>query len=289
MKNNFILCFGTFAKALNLFRTEDISQKEFIAKMVKVIDPKNLCICSDRHTNKESVGNGPIVAKLLKCEYNFKFSDNTDSRSKLLNELEENEKHTIQNISSELKSAVCNYVVDRAKPFIIFALLNIIAEDKYIDGENKTAFKKYFGMNKQEFLQKSEYNFSDFLSRALLYTTLGGINNEKGKNCIDSITEDFVNNCTNEYTDDYQWDSDTQLLKIPYLNIFNIFCQAIDDYNVNNFIIQVDPTVSVEEKWMDIIDEFREFINDKIIAPYENNSSEMTANIIDKIKAFYQS
>ena len=179
--SDFILCFGTFAKTLNFFRTEDISQKEFIAKMVEVIDPKNMCTYSDRHTNKKSVGNGPIVTKLLNCEYKFNFSDNTDSRSKLLNEIEEDEKHAIQNISRELKSAVCNYVVERAKPFVILALLNIIARDEFIDRENETAFKKYFGMNKQEFLKKSEYNFSDLLSSALLYTALGGINNEKGK------------------------------------------------------------------------------------------------------------
>lgn len=288
---NSILCFGTFAKTLNFFRTEDISQKEFIAKMVEVIDPDNLCIQCDRYTKKDSVGNGPVIAKFLKCEYNFKFSDKTDTRSKLLNELEENEKQKIQNISNSLKTNVCSYIVDRAKPLIILALLNIISEDECINKENGIAFKKYFGMSKQEFLRKNEYDFSELLCRVLLYTTLGGVNSEKGKNCIDNITENFVNNCTNSYTSDCQWDNDTQVLKIPYLKIFNNFLKAIDDYNVKNFIIEVDPTVCIEEKWEDIIDEFdnfRKLINKEIIEPYENNSSEMTKNMILKIEIFYQ-
>ena len=81
------------------------------------------------------------------------------------------------------------------------------------------------------------------------------------------------------------------MLKIPYLNTFNIFCQAIKIYNVDRFITEVDPIVHIEEKWIEVIDKFdgfRELINDEIIAPYKNSSSEMTADMINKIMIFYK-
>lgn len=80
---------------------------------------------------------------------------------------------------------------------MILVLRHIIEEDSNIK-EHDLNFKSYFGMYKQEFLSKNEYDFYDLMFCALRYTMLVNTDIKKQKNIVKQVNDSIVKNNKNK-------------------------------------------------------------------------------------------
>lgn len=252
---NMRLCFGTFAAVLNHCR-QNALQAEFVARIVRIVDPYNSCIVN-KFDKAEIKADGPATTKLLKCKNDFVFVERENAN-----------KPTPEAIIKNFETEVAPFIDEDKKAKVILALLDIIEKDKCIDFDKKENFKKYLGVDKQNLLQQSEFIFSDFLGRILLYSTCGNVDNRVGQSCVKLITGDYIDRTAEPYAYEYQWDTITQTLVLSFVKIFNIFNQAILDYQINNFIENVDPTNIMGIEWVEYCESFLEYTKDSIWIVY---------------------
>ena len=168
------LCFGSFATVLVCCRQDiHISQQSFISKLIKTVDPKSTYL-KDKSA----------VSKLLNCQKNFTFADKEEAMRPILD-----------TVIRELKTEVTPFIEEDKKAKVILTLLGIIQKDSYIDTEKQQIFKMYFGVDKQDLFQQSEFILSDFLGRVVLYTVCGNIDNTENeikKESIKEIISDYI-------------------------------------------------------------------------------------------------
>ena len=268
------LCFGTFAKVLNCCRQQiHITQTAFISRIAKIVDPKSIYQDYDA-----------AISKLLHCERNFSFSDKENPQRPILD-----------TIIREFETEITPFIDEDKKAKVILTLLGIIQKDSYIDTEKKATFQVYLGLDKQQLLQQSEYNISDFLSRLLLYTIYGNIDNCAGKNCINLITPDYIDSIAKPYITDYQWDISTQTLVLSFIKIFNIFNMAMLNNQIDDFIKQPVTYASMDfswmqkrsSKWLDKCDIFLNCVENNIFASFEQSTNRADI-MLEKIRRFTQ-
>lgn len=68
-------------------------------------------------------------------------------------------------------------IIDRYKPFIILALLDLIRYDNSINSKRSKCFERCFGTSKGQLFYTSEFDFNDIMTKALLYVTSPEIEN----------------------------------------------------------------------------------------------------------------
>lgn len=278
------LCFGTFATVLNLCR-HNILQATLIARIVACIDPGNSSIIKNWLEIREQVenyetitdiivGNEQTISKLLACKTNFVFADREDAKVP-----------TQDTIIKRFETLVAPFIDEDKKAKIILTLLNLIKEDKSLDFEKKENFNKYLGMGKQDLLHQTEFTFSDFMGQILLYTACGNINNKVGKEYVKDITNDYIDNIVKPYVYEYQWNTSSQTLKLSFMEIFNLFQQSLQDYQLPIFIEEVNPTNYMDINNLKKCDDYLKFTESNIWIPFRQ---EPTCWMLQKIQDFTQ-
>lgn len=281
------LCFGIFAKVINLCRN-NILQAPLIARIVMCIDPENTIFSyniaiinqiNDYDTITDTITddficNEQTISKLLACRITFAFSNRKSPKLP--------QQDIVVN---RFENLVAPYIDEDKKGKIILTLLNIIKEDESIDFEKKENFKNYLGMEKQDLLQQTVFIFSDFMARILLYTLCSNIDNRVGIECAKTITDNYIEETCKSYEYEYQWDTSSQTLTLPFAKMFLILNQAIHKYQITEFVEKVDPTNYMEDKWLDNCECFLKYITENIRNRFQQELKSWT---LQKIQEFAQ-
>lgn len=191
------LCFGTFASFLALCQV-DIRKDTLTGRIAKCVDKDTNYVI--RLNREETVDewefdcDGPALSKLRSCERKFVFGNGTPVNEPDINPIIEN-----------VRKHVTPYIYEDKKATVLFALLDIVMRDQSLDAERKELFQKCMGLDKQQLLQQEEISFSDFISRVLVFTTYGDRNNTLGKDCVKSITPQYLDEVACVYDNEYRW------------------------------------------------------------------------------------
>lgn len=268
------LCFGVFAKILKIC-SKPLAQEKLVANLVRCIDPHSNYIVPEERFNDgdDPEGDKPAISKLVNCKKNFFFSESGIAPTVNLEE-------TVSNLN---KRFVLLFE-DKGKVKFILSIVRIIQLDDSIDNEENEVFKKAFGVDKMQFLQQDEYDFSDIVGKALLYTTDSEIENIKGADCIKSITDDYINEEFRASLYGYEWNTDKNSLKLFRYKIFALFEEMISKNKIKEFIECVDPTNCVNPSdWFDNCEAFIEDTKNEIWNQYDNRNS-----VVVEIQKFAQ-
>lgn len=253
-----VLCFGTFATVLCLYRNQQshISQATLVAKLARCVDRKSNYMESSYRYNEEDdwnvTGDGPAISKLLHCTKNFVFSDVYPT------------KPALENVIKDFDKNISPFIKENKKAAIILTLLEIIRseivqKEAVVPTGNDDNFENYLTKTKSVLLHQTSFSFSDFLGRILYYTTFGEIDNIRGKKFVHLITEDFVNKIAGQYAGEYKWIQSSQTLSMTFVDLYSRFVQALRYYHIITFIEKTDPTVQLK---FDSVEKCEEFIQE---------------------------
>lgn len=281
------LCFGTFAKVLNCCR-QNIVQSQLIARIVMCIDPHNFSIIKNCENVKNQLDNSGIIteifdcnesaiSRLLSCRQDFVFIDRGNASIPTQNV-----------VINRFEMLVSPFIDSDKKAKVILALLDIIHKDESIALETKENFKKYLGTDKKHLFQQTEFIFSGFLGKVLLYTVCGKVNNRVGAECVKTITPNYIDNVTEPYMYDCYWDAFTQTLTLSFVEMYNILNHTIQSYQVDTFIKKIDPTVKLDIRWVENCEGFLGSIKDKICNPFGQDSVNANGKTLQMILQFAQ-
>lgn len=265
------LCFGTYATILyRCLSDTKTTQTMLIAELAKIVDKES------RYQMKNDPDiQKPEANKLLRCNKNFILSEGKDTNIP-----------TLKMVIKEFNDEVRPIIDEDKKAKAILALLDIIKKDKYLDFDQKENFKKYFGVEKKDLLKRSELEFSDIFGRTLMYTVYGNVDNTVGKECVKSITNDYIDNVAKSYLHKYQWNSDKDILTLFLAPMFNSFQRAIKKYKIYDFLRYTDPTDKMNIEWPERLDDFVEYINRNILNSSNSNLTGRAKSMFEKIKKF---
>lgn len=119
-----------------------------------------------------------------------------------------------------------------------------------------------------------------------MYTALGNVDNTVGKECVKSITSDYIDNVAKSYLQEYRWNGDTQILTLFYTTMFIGFQQAIEEYKIDDFLKYIDPTVAMYIKWPEELDAFVNYIDYNVLNLSNSNLAGRSKAMIEKIREF---
>lgn len=248
---NMRLCFGTFIKILDLCKC-NITQEDLIAEIIRIADDPN----SRYIMSKEA------ISKLKNCKIDYVFYSGDCNNVPSANI-----------ITQKIHKTIAPYISEDKKATVVLMLLYIIQNESQNGNEKNEYFKKYFSESREQLLNHSEFPFSDFLCKVLLYTLYSNINNKIGEECVRIITHDFISEKISPYKGDYLWEASTETLTLSFRNAFFIFDEALDKYTVRQFISETDPMRGINEENIENCDNFYNFIYDYILAPFSEQTN----------------
>ena len=158
------VCFGTFARVLQLCKLSTVSDPRLVGTMTRSIDPN----C--QYINKD---NATAVSRLLKCKGNLSTGNIEEPGIGVTKKPGESISRILQLApnadSGDIKRKFRNNVVcmlsEDKKLQIVLALLDIVEKDTFLDDESpngkKLSFDKYAGTTKNALLTQSEYVLPD--------------------------------------------------------------------------------------------------------------------------------
>lgn len=199
-----VLCFGIFAKTLSLCR-QKTPEIKLIARIAWTVDRMNSCLGAgldyeipDDELDIKSLGNAPVVSRLLSCEQDFA--------------LKRNKKPTVEIVCKGFKDKVMPFLAEDKVAKAVLAVRKIIALDETIDDTRKETFNKFLGMYKDEFLQQTSFDVPAFFAKVLLYTTC--INNRDGQPYANMISNDFIEDAVGTDWAKLNWNASAQTLEL---------------------------------------------------------------------------
>lgn len=217
-----LLCFCVVCNMMIAATSQKNIQGKFVSQYVNIIDPNNKILRPDRKATESSAKEKEVtgikgfdastISKIVSGQTILKLSNIA---------IPETYNSDIEN---RLKKVASSWFTEENKSVLTVALLEVIKEDTYID-EHKDSFKKFFGMTKEEFLNKGTYSFWELMVQVLFYTTLSGIDKDtQGKYLFDNkdsskinnkIFKEYISGVENRYTESiYTWDTNTATLTI---------------------------------------------------------------------------
>lgn len=200
-----LLCFGTFAKILNLCNL-NMPQDRFVPKVAWVVDRLSSSLGSNLEdediVDDPAVmeGNKAVVSRLLSCERPLKLRDEQLPSLAVTRE--------------RFKSKVMPYINEDKIAGAVMSVLYLIKYDDTIDEEHRESFRKHLGVYKEELLCQTTFDVPDFFARILLYTTC--VDNKKGKPYAKDITEKFIEETKTATLAKIKWNVETQKVEIVY-------------------------------------------------------------------------
>lgn len=233
-----ILCFGIFAKILNLC-TYERSQGKFIPRVAWVIDSCNssLAIGLDFDVDDPDgmEGNKTVVSRLLSCDRPLKLRDKQLPSLAVARE--------------RFKSKVMPFINEDMVAKAVLAILYIISKDETIETERKESFKSYLGMYREDLLRQSVFDVPDFLTRILLYTTC--VYNKEGQPYVKEITDTFIEEVANDSWVELKWDAATQTVEVVRSEENN-FYDEIEALNELRLSLMDAPVNHTDIDWLGV-------------------------------------
>ena len=217
-----LLCFCAVCNMMIALTSQKNFQGKLVSQYVNIIDPNNKILRADRNATessakeKEATGiegyDASTISKIVNGKTILKLSNIT---------IPETYNSDMEN---NFKKAASSWFTEENKSVLVIALLEIIKKDTYID-ERKDSFKKFFGMTKDEFLNKGKYSFWELMVQVLFYTTLSGIdkptqdkylfdNKCSGSSIQDTFKEYILDVKKGHPESAYAWDAVTATLTI---------------------------------------------------------------------------
>lgn len=270
------LCFGTFAKVLSEHRiyknkyNTGFTETELVDAIYNCSGRGSAYIDSDKGKNKT------IASRLLNCSSPVRFLDESIC--------------SIERPLSEIVKQLTETVLPQINPDsysnILLSLLAIISSDKSIETNSKNSFIKFYGISKHELLQQTDFNLPDFLGRTLMYTMYGDIDNQiKNGAKQKKITLDIIIQLLSPYNLEVEV-SPTYDIKLNFVKIINLFKDAFFNFKIDSLIYKTDPSAFITEEALDFCEEFLEYINNNIWAPYAPENGEQLCFTLSKIQEF---
>ncbi|MDP3057984.1 MAG: hypothetical protein Q8N36_00770, partial [bacterium] len=194
------LCFGTFARVLQLCKLDVVTDPRLVGTMTRTIDPNCEYIKSENATS---------VHRLLNCTGNLSLGNTTDSGTGVIRRPGSSISRIILlapradriELSRKFAEDVIGLLDENKKPNAVLALLNIIQRDEIIDDDSasgkKRSFEKYIGTTKNALISQSEYVLSDLLAGIFLYTVASGVVNTVGREFITELTFEYIEGLEN--------------------------------------------------------------------------------------------
>lgn len=177
------LCFGTFVSILCCQRRND-TRVEATGTLISYVDKKNTC-CTITPRGKDEIKqdsyNKTQIYRVHRGESAFQASEWC-----IVDEIE------YEDLLKDIKDWASSYYYEvGCMERITLAIYDVIKNDSSIEIENKTVFKKYFGVSKEEFLASESIDFFDLIARTLKYTVGVTISAKVQKECQSK----FYNEC----------------------------------------------------------------------------------------------
>lgn len=194
------LCFGTFARVLKLCKLAVVTDPRLVGTMTRTIDPQCQYILSENATS---------VHRLLNCTGNLSPGNIMEGGvgvirrpgNSISNILLMAPKANRDDLVRKFAENVVCLLNEDKKLQAVLALLDIIEKDTILDDDSaegkKTSFEKYVGTTKNALLSQSEYVLSDLLAGIFLYTVAAGVVNSVGRETVQSITPEYLNDLGN--------------------------------------------------------------------------------------------
>lgn len=194
------LCFGTFARVLQLCKLDVISDPRLVGTMTRTIDPNCEYIKSE---------NATPVHRLLNCTGNLSPGNIIDGGTGVIRRPGRSLSSVLilapradrGDLSKKFADDVIGLLDENKKLNAVLALLNIIQRDEVIDDDSasgkKRSFEKYVGTTKNALLSQSDYVLSDLLAGIFLYTVAAGVVNTVGRESIAELTLEYLEGLEN--------------------------------------------------------------------------------------------
>lgn len=194
------LCFGTFARVLQLCKLDVISDPRLVGTMTRTIDPNCEYIKSENATS---------VHRLLNCTGNLSNGNISDSGTGVMRRPGRSISSVLllapsadrAELSRKFADNVIGLLDENKKLNAVLALLNIVQRDEVIDDDSasgkKRSFEKYVGTTKNDLLSRSDYILSDLLAGIFLYTVAAGVVNTVGRESIAELTLEYFEGLKN--------------------------------------------------------------------------------------------
>jgi hypothetical protein len=231
------LCIGTYSQTLYICCKESVAQKDFFGALVKTVDP-----------NHRATRDKTVVTKFMQCESNFIFDNGSDRSDFPFSKIVSNFRLNVLPLLNIFKLSAG-----------IIAILYIIESDEYIDSLYKGYFEDIFEVDKSTLLHANEFDVADFLSRVLVYTTLKEITNKNACKDFKQSLANGIDKITKMYSNEILYIpniNSVEKIELLFVTCYNKFMNALSHYQIFYFIEKVDPSVKIDDKWVDTIDDF---------------------------------
>ena len=194
------LCFGTFARVLQLCKLDVVTDPRLVGTMTRTIDPNCQYIKSENATS---------VHRLLNCTGNLSPGNIADGGIGVMRRPGTSISSILilapradrADLTQKFADNVIGLLDENKKLNAVLAILNIIERDEVIDDDSasgkKRSFEKYVGTTKIALLSQSDYVLSDLLAGIFLFTVAAGVVNTVGKESIDEITPEYIGGLEN--------------------------------------------------------------------------------------------
>jgi len=194
------LCFGTFARVLQLCKLDVVTDPRLVGTMTRTIDSDCQYIKSENATS---------VHRLLNCTGNLSPGNIADGGTGVIRRPGRSISSVLilapradrTDLTQKFANDVVGLLDENKKLNAVLALLNIIQSDEFIDDDSaagkKRSFEKYVGTTKNALLSQSDYVLSEFLAGVFLYSVAAGVVNTVGKDSIDELTPEYIGGLEN--------------------------------------------------------------------------------------------
>lgn len=270
------LCFCTFASVLNKCRDmKKINQEKFVTDILKILIPQ---IPYEKYPNyKEDIieYDKAAISKILSAQKNIPFSSALPLKP-------------IDEIKKEFSEKIVPYFSEDNKTKIILALRDIILNDNHLDFDFKESFNLYYGITKDAFAFQYEFSFTELLSKTLLFTIESGVENIEGRDCIKSITKEYIDEVQSQFQFDIKWDNNEQKLTLTYIKNWILFNELLTKYKLFEFIEKVDPSYRISDDWVELVDGFLQEAPLIIKKSWNEKNESINTEILNGICDFYK-
>lgn len=197
-----VLSFGYFARLLDSNNSKNKDQYHLIYDLVSSIDP-NHPICKSYDYAQEKPGDRSTINNIIKGRKNF----SPITKSNLPN---------VEDLAKTINIIFTDRFMDDAKVRIISSLFWLIREDILITFDTRESFRKFFKMQRYDFLNQQKLNFDRLCASVLLYTTCTKIDNNKASSFLKSFSDEDIMKFQNEAVKQYakKWNGDNSCLEI---------------------------------------------------------------------------
>lgn len=178
-----ILTFGTVIDVLQQCRKDTAQKADLTMAIINIALPDN------PYKEHEKRQENPYFSRKL----NFIYHCQSNLNAMFNNKKPLPHKTPTKTIIKKFDKMVNSYIKEIRHTSAILALCDMIEKDCTLDfknGEKVPTFEKYIGKSIGEFLNESEYVFSEFLAKVCLYA-IYEVDNTAGEEWVNSLMEEY--------------------------------------------------------------------------------------------------